>query len=119
LGGLWAGQDILIAASLDSTKMLSYNLKTQRWRELATGNFVNWMVSPDRKYLFLTTGGVDAKVLRLDLANNSMKIVTSLRGFRRIFDFFGTQINVGPDKSPIFTRDIGSQEVYSINLGWR
>ena len=116
LGGLWADQDTLIAATLNSTKMLSYSLKAQRWTVLATGNFVNWMVSPDRKYLFFTTAGADSKVLRMDLQSHLTKTIMSLGNFHRVFDFYGTQINVTPDNSPVFTRDIGSQEIYALEL---
>jgi hypothetical protein len=30
----------------------------------------------------------------------------------------GTQINVAPDGSPVFTRDIGSQEIYALTVKW-
>jgi serine/threonine protein kinase len=117
-GGLWAGQDILIAANKDSTQMLSFNMKTQEWKTLAIGAFVNWMVSPDRKFLFVATRGENAEILRIDLANDSITTVGRMGDLRRIFDFFGTQMNVAPDNTAVFTRDIGSQEVYALHLRW-
>jgi hypothetical protein len=39
---------------------------------------------------------------------------------RRVVDFVEgqTSINVAPDGSPVFTRDIGSQEIYALNVRW-
>jgi len=38
-------------ASEDTTKFLTFDLKTQKWTDLAAGTFVNWAVSQDGKYL--------------------------------------------------------------------
>jgi len=30
-----------------------------------------------------------------------------------------TQMNVAPDGSPVFTRDIGTSEIYALNVRWQ
>jgi len=51
-------------ASEDTTKFLTFDLKTQKWTDLAAGTFVNWAVSQDGKYLHFTTGGTELRGLR-------------------------------------------------------
>jgi hypothetical protein len=29
-----------------------------------------------------------------------------------------TQVSVAPDGSPVFTRDVGTQEIYALNVKW-
>ena len=33
--------------------------------------------------------------------------------------FGGTQVDVAPDGSPIFTRDVGNREIYALKIRWR
>jgi Tol biopolymer transport system component len=119
-GALWVTQDTLVAANRDSTKFQTFDLKTQKWTDLTTGRFVNAMVSPDGKYLYLTTGGAESKALRTRFSDHQIETIASLRDFRRVVDPFtaNTQINVAPDGSPIFTRDRGTQEIYALKLRW-
>jgi Tol biopolymer transport system component len=120
LGALWVTQDRLVAANRDSTKFQTFDLKTQKWTDLTSGNFVNWMVSPDGKYLYCTTGGAEPKALRIRFADHQIETIVSLKDLRRVVDPItrNTQIDVAPDGSPIFTRDIGTQEVYALKLRW-
>jgi hypothetical protein len=99
---------------------LTFDFKTQKWTDLIAGNFVNWNLSPDRKYFYVTTGGAEPKVQRLRLADHQIETVTSLKDLHRAEDSVegGTQISVAPDGSPVFTRDIGSQEIYALTVKW-
>jgi hypothetical protein len=58
-GGMWVGQDGLIAGGEESAKFLYFDFKSEKWSELLSGNFVNWCVSPDGTYLYFTTGGAE------------------------------------------------------------
>ena len=96
-----------------------FNLKTQKSSELAVNSFVAWEVSPDRKYLYCTTGGNDPKVLRIRLADRAVETITSLRGLRMADDpYTSTQVSVAPDGSILFTREIGTQEIYGLDVKW-
>jgi len=97
------------------------DLRTQKWSDLISGVFANWMTSADRKYLYAATSGSEPKLLRIRFADHHLETITSLKDFRRVMDPItgGTEFSVAPDGSPIFTRDIGSQEVYALKLRWR
>jgi hypothetical protein len=49
-----------------------------------------------------------------------VETLASLKDLRRFVDLVeaGTQISVAPDGSPVFTRDIGSQEIYALSVKW-
>jgi Tol biopolymer transport system component len=119
-GGVWVGQDGLIAEGDEATKFLYFDFKSQKWSELLSGNFVNWSVSPDGKYLYFTTGGAEPQAKRIRLSEGKVEPITSLTGLRRVVDAAEgvTQIGVAPDGSPVFTRDIGTQEIYALNIKW-
>jgi hypothetical protein len=119
-GGWWVTQDRLVAGSSNGGKFLTFDFKTQQWTDLTAGNYVNWAVSPDRKYLYFTTGGAEPKAQRLRFADRQIETITGLKDLRRVVDSVdeGTQIDVAPDGSPVFARDIGTQEIYAMNVRW-
>jgi WD40 repeat protein len=121
VGGQWIAQDTLVARQLVTSRPMVFNMKTQKWSDLLPGTtqliFLNWMHSPDFKYLYYTTGGADPQVFRMRLADGKVETLASLKNLRQAAGPDGnTQISVAPDGSPIFTRDIGTQEVYALTL---
>jgi hypothetical protein len=70
----------------------------------------------DLKYLYCATGGAEPKALRIRLADRKVETVASLKDLRRTF--FSLEISVAPDGSPMFTRDVGSQEIYALTVEW-
>jgi WD40 repeat protein len=118
VGGLWVTQDVLIAATQDTSKLVTFDLKTQQWTDLFIGTVINWNVSPDRKYVYSTTGGPDPKAFRIRFPDDRVDAITSTKDIHQVVNAYGTQINVAPDGSPVFTRDIGSEEVYALNVRW-
>jgi DNA-binding winged helix-turn-helix (wHTH) protein/WD40 repeat protein len=122
-GGQWVGEDTLVAAPPSLAKLMIFDLKTQKWSDLAPGkvpgSVVNWAHSPDYQYVYYTTGGTEPKAVRIRLADRKVETITSLRDLRRALGPDGnTQISVAPDGSAIFTRDIGTQEIYALTLRW-
>ena len=121
VGPWFVGPDTIVAATTDQAKFLLYDLKTRKWSELATNpaTFGAWEPSLDGKYLYCTTQGIDPKILRIDIANHKVDTITSLKNLRVVDDVYDiTQIGVAPDGSPVFTRDVGTQEVYAISVKW-
>ena len=42
-----------------------------------------------------------------------------IKGLRRVVDpQVGTTIAIGPDGSVLFTRDVGTDEIYALTLRW-
>jgi dipeptidyl aminopeptidase/acylaminoacyl peptidase len=113
--GFWVDSNTLLAATDDS--LLLVDVKSGKGTTLVTGLLVNWNVSLDRQYVYYTTGGPESKALRIRLRDRKINEIASLKNLRRATDVY-TYIAVGPDGSPYFTRDIGSQEVYALTIKW-
>ncbi len=120
-GGFWLTQDILVGRNEKYTNFVTFNLKTQQLNDLSPNplsDIENWMISPDAKYLYFTTGGAEPKIMRLRVADRQLETITSLKDIHRAASGGFTQINVAPDGSPILTLDIGYQEIYALNIRW-
>ncbi len=122
-GGLWITQNTFVAARFDPSRpeFLTFDFKTQKWNDLVAGILVSsWAVSPDGKYFYFTTGGAEPKAQRFRFADRQIETITSLKDLRRVVDSLeqSTQIDVAPDGSAIFARDIGTHEVYALNVRW-
>jgi hypothetical protein len=76
------------------------------------------MISPDRKYIYFTTGGAEPKAERLRFADQQIETIASLKGLPRDLGTGAPSLNVAPDGSPIFTRVTGYQEIYALNVRW-
>jgi len=123
MGGQWVTEDVLVGAHTSLTDLMLFDVKTQKWsslvRDMKPGTIVNWAHSPDYKYLYYTTGGTDPNVVRVRIADRKVETLGSLKNLHLAPGPDGnTQISVAPDGSPIFTRDIGTQEVYALTLKW-
>jgi serine/threonine protein kinase len=119
LGAFWLDDHTLIAATQDTSKFQLFDLTTHKAAVLATGNFVNWIPSKDLKYLYFTTGGEDPKAQRLRLSDRKIETIVDLQDVRRVIDpYFGTQIGLTPDGSVLLARDVGTQEIYSLEINW-
>jgi hypothetical protein len=76
-------------------------------------------MSVDGKYLYCTTAGADPKALRIRIADHALETITSLKNLHTVDDpYESTEINVAPDGSALFTRDVGTQEVYALSVKW-
>jgi len=61
--------------------------------------------------------GGEPKAKRLRFADRQIETITSLEDLRRVVDSVeekNTQIDVAPDGSPIFAREIGTHEIYTL-----
>jgi hypothetical protein len=58
--------------------------------------------------------------MRVRFADHKIEEIVSLADVRRVTDpiDYNTQISVAPDGSPVFTRDIGTQEIYALTVKW-
>jgi hypothetical protein len=55
--------------------------------------------------------------MRIRLADHKVETIASLKDLRRAGGpDWNTQISVAPDGSAIFTRDIGTEEIYALAL---
>jgi len=113
-GASWMTADTLIGGTIDSTNLLTLDMKNGKRTALVSGLVLDWNNSPDRKYLYYTIGGVEPKAMRLRLADHKVEEIAALTELRRVF----APISAAPDGSPVFTRDIGTQEIYALSVRW-
>jgi hypothetical protein len=57
--------------------------------------------------------------MRIRIADRKIEVITSLKNLRRsISPGSATQISVAPDSSPVFTRDLNTEEIYALTVKW-
>jgi serine/threonine protein kinase/Tol biopolymer transport system component len=123
----WPEANTLLALQMASHKVMAFDFRTQRWSEFTQTGFGLWAPSSDGKYLYsdrVTEEITGPKIFRLRIADRKMETVLDLKGLRRVEDeqFSGvnasTWVGVTPDGSVLVTRDVGTQEIYALNVKW-
>jgi Tol biopolymer transport system component len=113
----WSPDGRYIAAqSNDQHKLMLFDFKSQKWAELArtTTSFPNW--SRDGKYLHFHSFGSDPSLYRVRIRDQKLEKIVSLKGTRLTIGPVGTWCGLGPDDAPLVLRDVGSQEIYALDL---
>ena len=118
-GAQWASPIELIAKSHNDGTLKILDTRNRTWSTLVEGKvIINWSHSPDYKYFYYTTGGPEPQVVRIRLSDRKSEVITGLKGIRRALLSGTTEVRVAPDGSPIFTRDLGTQEIYALTVKW-
>jgi hypothetical protein len=56
---------------------------------------------------------------RIRITDRKIEFLTSWKNLRpEIRPSGSTQISVAPDGSPVFTRDLGTEEIYALTVKW-
>ncbi len=113
----WSPDGRYIAAvSSDQRKLLLFDLKSQKWTELAnsTTSFPNW--SRDGSYLYFHSFGSDPAIYRVRISDRKLEKIVSLKQIRLTIGVVGTWCGLAPDDSPLILRDVGSQEIYALDF---
>ena len=122
VGGFWPLPGMLASEGgwNGTPSFFTFDLKAKRWSHLVNApNVSHWVQSLDGNYLYYMTGGDDPEVMRVRFSDGSTEKVASLKNFRPIEDDqFGSWIGITPDGDPVFTRDIGTQEIYDLSVKW-
>jgi Tol biopolymer transport system component len=116
----WVSQDLLVAATQDQKSLVTFDFKSGKWTDLLAGTVVEFMPSPDGEYIYYTTEGADPMAMRIRLADHKVETLTRLKDLHRVVDtdVNTTQLSVAPDGSPVFTRDVGTREIYALTVKW-
>jgi Tol biopolymer transport system component/DNA-binding winged helix-turn-helix (wHTH) protein len=123
--GFWAPRwskdgRYVVARSLDSETLMLFDFKTQSWRELAKGvyfGFTDW--SGDGQDVYYLRRGPEPAVLRVRIADGKTKEVASLKDLRQTGFRGGIWMGLSPENLPLVLRDVGTQEIYSLDLETR
>jgi Tol biopolymer transport system component len=111
----------LVALSLDFTKVMLFDFKTQKWSTWftdAAGSVSYPLWSSDSQYLYFDDMVTDEETIRrVKLGEDHAERVYALRHIDRYLGPWGYWVGQAPDGSWMFVRDRSTQEVYSLNLG--
>jgi Tol biopolymer transport system component len=104
------------ALSGDLTRILVFDLPTQKWRDLAKGTF-GWLnCSKDSQYVYaLSTDATGNSIVRIRIKDGAVEplhesrdLVTQGR--------YGNSLTLAPDDSPLLLRNAGMNDVYSLDF---
>lgn len=102
--------------TLDGQRIVLFDFKSNASSELVKGwGLPLW--SRDGQYLYYLRYGPDSAVMRIRVGDRQVEEVASLKGIRQAGRLAGLDFGLTPDGAPLILRDIGTQEVYS--LDWR
>jgi serine/threonine protein kinase/Tol biopolymer transport system component len=104
------------AASLDSSTIYAFNLKTQHWLALKTGPFADPRWSSDSRSIYFVRWGADPAILRIPAAGGAAKLVVSLKNFRYTGTDGGLWFGLDPADAPLMLRDASTTDVYGLTL---
>jgi Tol biopolymer transport system component len=96
----------------ESQKLALFDLSAQTWRDLADvpAAFPNW--SRDGKYIYFEGLESEPSIFRIRTSDRKLERVASLKEIRQTD---GAWFSVAPDDSPVVVRDVGTQEIYSLD----
>jgi eukaryotic-like serine/threonine-protein kinase len=97
-------------------KLMLFDFKTKAWEELANINpaFPSW--SRDGQYVHFHSYGTDASLYRVRISDHKVEKIADLKEIRLTIGPTGTWCGLAPDDSPLVLRDVGTQEIYALDL---
>ena len=112
----WSPGGQLAALTAVEKHLVLYDATKRTWRELVDDKvaFPRW--AHDDKYIYFDTLSAGV-VCRVDLHSRKIERITSFENLR-MGGPFGSWSGLTPDDAPLFTRDAGSQEIYTFDLEW-
>ena len=118
--GLWSSRwspdgRYIAALKIKSQDLTLFDWSSKRWRDLGAGPVNNLTWSSDSRYVYYDTPPVaaDAAIYRVRVAAGHLERAASLGGLRRTAAWWS---GLDRENSPLILRDIGSEEIYSLDL---
>ena len=112
----------IVALSSDNNKLMLYDVKNQKWRELATNlktpnlGYMTWSADSADLYFNANVAG-EGGYFRLRIGDSKLERLIDLNRIKQFPDFFnGFWTGLGPGNTPLFARDISTQEIYALDL---
>jgi Tol biopolymer transport system component len=109
----------MVAISNDSHKIVLFNFNTRKWSDWISGpgarSYPNW--SRDGKYLYFDTFITDKPAYyRIKLGETQAELLVDLKDLQRFSGTLGTWSGITPNGSPLFVRDVSTDEIYALDL---
>ncbi|HEY6263974.1 MAG TPA: winged helix-turn-helix domain-containing protein [Candidatus Acidoferrum sp.] len=114
----------IVALTTDApSELMLFDFSTQKWTALGIeGGYQCW--SHDGKYIYFqnwvnSEQSIGERVVRLRLSDRKIENIVDVKDVGRpttgtLTDWFG----LAPDDSPLFARDISTQEIYALEMDW-
>ncbi len=104
----------IVAVNKNERKMVLFDFQTGKWSDLSekTIDFPNW--SRDGKYVYFLHYPENPALLRIRISDRKLEQVVDLKGFMAT-GFWGFWLGLDPEDSPLMLRDVGTQDVYSLD----
>jgi hypothetical protein len=100
------------------SRLVRYDFRTQTWSDLAAGPFSDW-TSTDGKYVYCVRDDpAPPAALRIRVSDGRREPLADLTKLRRINVYGAKEISLTPNGELLFTRDIGTEEIYALNVKW-
>jgi Tol biopolymer transport system component/DNA-binding winged helix-turn-helix (wHTH) protein len=122
--GLWAPRwsydgKYLVAETLDSRNLLTYEFSTRKWAPLASAGdetigYSSW--SSDSRFVYYNTySRGPGKIFRVSVTARQAELVAALKNLSEA-ETLGRFFTLAPDDTPLLLRDTSITEVYSLRL---
>ena len=104
----------IVAMPTDSLSLVLFDFQTQKWSQLARARagFPNW--SRDGQYVYFLRWLDHPAVLRVRISDRAVEKVSDLADLPATGNV-GPWLGLGPDDSPLLLKDIGTQDIYSLD----
>jgi Tol biopolymer transport system component/DNA-binding winged helix-turn-helix (wHTH) protein len=114
----WSPDGRYVAAipATPQDKIVLYDFQTNRWSDLAKVIIGSPTWSKDSKYIYFDTEGKGAGLNRIRVSDHKLERFTSLEHVRLAPVWWS---GVSPDGSPLILRDVGTEEIYALDLQFR
>ncbi len=103
----------------DNQRVMLFDWKTHTSSELVKSESVGWPEwSHDSQYVYFRLQRSDEpeSVFRIRIADRKLEEVQNRRDIRLAGGNFGPWYGLSPDDSPLFLRDIATQEIYALDV---
>jgi Tol biopolymer transport system component len=104
----------LAAVTSDNKKLLLFDFKTQKWTdwigEAGTIGYYTW--SSDGRYIYYMSVSENSSYRRVKLGDTHPQLVVDLKALKQ----YGIWATLTPDGSPLFIRDMSTDEIYAFDV---
>jgi eukaryotic-like serine/threonine-protein kinase len=109
----------IVATNLAGDLLQVFDFVNQKWSELAKTSIGYFRWSSDTKFVYFDNGfNPDPAIFRVRVSDHKIERVANLKDYRRVVAPWNTWFGLTPDGSPLLMHDVGTQEVYALDIDY-